>query len=267
MLRRGLSVLLMAIAIMAAVQNWCYAGNASITSSGETLYFLDTVPPIESVAPSSLDFGQVATGNSATLSVTVTNNGAGQLTIGALTSPSAPFSTITDTCSGQSVAQNGTCTVTIRFAPTVNGTFNSSFSIPSNDIVMPNFGVPLTGRSSGPIMSVTPNPAAFGTVSVGSTGSVALTVQNTGNSSLTIGSYGNPSAPFSNFGGCTAGTVLTPTQTCTLTLHFSPTSSGNFNGLLTINSDALNTPIGVTLTGTGALIPQIGIAPNPCELR
>ncbi len=65
--------------------------------------------------------------------VTVKNDGELDLTIGTITSPSNPFSKITDNCSGQTLAPSATCTITYRFSPTSMGTFNSNSNIPSND--------------------------------------------------------------------------------------------------------------------------------------
>ena len=244
----------------------CFSdGAASITNSGETLYYLLTVPPVINVTPSSLNFGLVTTGNNAQMSISVSNTGAGQLVIGTVQSPAAPYSIISDTCSGHGFQQYGGCAITIQFAPTANGVFPDSITIPSNDPVTPNYVVPLSGASQAPIISATPNPLAFGSVGVGNSSTLTTTVQNTGNADLIFSSITPPPAPFSITGGtCNNSTVLTPGQTCTVVAKFSPTNTNTFNYAIRIFSNAFNASnYAVQVTGTGAAVPQISVSPNP----
>ena len=59
MLRRVVFVLLVATAFVAVVFGLAFAADkARITSSGETLYYVNSTPPVISVSPASLDFGR-----------------------------------------------------------------------------------------------------------------------------------------------------------------------------------------------------------------
>jgi CSLREA domain-containing protein len=102
-------------------------------------YELVPLPEI-SVSATSLDFGIVFSGNVSSAPadriVTVTNSGPGALMIGAVAlanTLAAPFSVLSDSCSNATLALSQSCAVTVRFAPTTNGSFTDSFDIPSND--------------------------------------------------------------------------------------------------------------------------------------
>jgi sugar lactone lactonase YvrE len=57
----------------------------------------------------------------------------------------APFSITADTCSGKTIAPSGTCTVTVRFAPSAVGSFNGDFDIPGDDPDTSTVTVTMTG--------------------------------------------------------------------------------------------------------------------------
>jgi hypothetical protein len=101
-----------------------------------------TAPDIEvtdTVAPAAdlvVPFGSVAVGDTADQTVTVTNDGSLNLDIGTLAGADAleaPFSFVTDNCSGQILSPAASCTAVVRFSPTAPGSFADSFDIPSND--------------------------------------------------------------------------------------------------------------------------------------
>jgi len=85
----GVAVFILALLFVSTAS---MAGEARITSTGETLYYLNTAPPIINVTPTSLDFGSVAIGSTKDLQVTVKNTGVGDLIVTGITSPAAPFS-------------------------------------------------------------------------------------------------------------------------------------------------------------------------------
>jgi hypothetical protein len=54
-----------------------------------------------------------------------------------------------DFCSGQTLAQGGTCTVGVKFQPTTAGVKNATLQVPSNDPVTPVATMMLSG-TGGP---------------------------------------------------------------------------------------------------------------------
>jgi photosystem II stability/assembly factor-like uncharacterized protein len=93
---------------------------------------LDEGPRI-SISPKSIEFGDVPAGGFSERAITIKNLGKSDLAIGSILSPSSPFSTAGDTCSGLTLARGGTCAVVYRFSPELGGIFSSESTIPSND--------------------------------------------------------------------------------------------------------------------------------------
>jgi len=125
----------------------------------------DVSQPDIAVTPASHDFGTKALGSLSNQTFTVSNNGTDNLTVGsvAVANPlAAPFSIVTDGCSGQTIPPGGSRTLTVRFSPTAKSSFSDSFNIPSSDPDTPTVTVSLTGAvlnaaPTAPVVDVTPN--------------------------------------------------------------------------------------------------------------
>ena len=90
--------------------------------------------PDISVSESSYDFGGIVRDNSSDKTFVITNKGSAPLAIGIISLATGhDFSIFADTCSGRTLAVNGTCSLTARFSPTDQGFFSDTLSIPSND--------------------------------------------------------------------------------------------------------------------------------------
>jgi hypothetical protein len=96
-------------------------------------------------------FGNVDVGSTATLNVSVANDGDAGLVLGNLNGLAAPFSITADTCSSATLAPAASCSVTVEFAPASAGASADSLDIPSNDPDEPNvsFAVSGTGEDNG----------------------------------------------------------------------------------------------------------------------
>ncbi len=106
------------------------------------------------VNPSALNFDSVEAGGYKSLNLTVTNIGIGNLVIETITGPSVPFSIISDGCSGQTLSSSASCSVAVKFAPTVEGTFTGVLTIPSNDADNPSVTVNLSGTAMVPSATI-----------------------------------------------------------------------------------------------------------------
>jgi Glycosyl hydrolase family 99/Carbohydrate binding module (family 6)/F5/8 type C domain/Abnormal spindle-like microcephaly-assoc'd, ASPM-SPD-2-Hydin len=103
-------------------------------------------------SPSSLSFGSQAVGSaSAAQTVTVSNPGSSAVSVSQL-AVSGPF-TQTSTC-GNSIAAGGSCTVSVKFAPTASGAASGTLSVASSAP-----GSPLTVALSGTGVSSSTNLA------------------------------------------------------------------------------------------------------------
>ena len=108
--------------------------------------------PIIKVLPSSYDFGVVTPGNSpAALEVEIQNNGSLALTVSDITLADPSYvlnlnggSNPCDTASS-TIPARGNCTLEITFLPSVDGTFDGTLTISSDDPDNPTLNVPLSG--------------------------------------------------------------------------------------------------------------------------
>jgi hypothetical protein len=137
-----------------------------------TLLGSTTAAPL-TLTPTSLDFGTVAVGQSAQLSVTATNTGTSPITFGAFTA-SGPYTVTNGTCpvSGGTLAAGAQCSFTVTFTPTADAAQPGLVSLASSATQMP-LTVALTGTGDG--STATPPPPTFAlTVNGGSSASVSV---------------------------------------------------------------------------------------------
>jgi hypothetical protein len=210
--------------------------------------------PDITVDPQLIDFGIVSPGGSTPdQTVTVKNAGSMNLTLGAIGTPSAPFSLTGGSCmSNQAVTPQGSCTLTIRFAPTVPGVFTSNFSIPSDDPVDPSVTVNLAGEV--PSISVTPTTYNFTNVKVKRRKTVSFVVKNAGKATLSILTStitGLDASMFTITSGVGSKTIK-PGKSLTIKVAFKPTSQGSKSATLEIIANDPVTPtVEIPLTGIG----------------
>jgi hypothetical protein len=181
---------------------------------------------------------------SAPQSLTLTNNGNATLnldTIG-ITGDYAQ----TNTCP-LAIGVGSVCTFQIIFTPTAGGARNGALTLTDNAPDGPQT-INLTGSGYVTTAIVSSAGLTFANQSVGST-SVAqiVTITNTGANTMTV-SGATASGDFAETTNCSS---VAPTQSCTLSVTFTPTTSGARVGTLTINDDAQGNPHVVTLSGVG----------------
>ncbi|MBI5847531.1 MAG: M6 family metalloprotease domain-containing protein [Nitrospirae bacterium] len=119
------------------------AGSAVLTEVADIRAAVTGTPLLG--APASVLFGSVRSGTTKDSTAVVSNAGTGPLHISSVSSPSAPFTKVTDGCSSSTVAPSGTCSIVFRFAPTAATTYTGSFSINSDG---GNATVPMQGTGT-----------------------------------------------------------------------------------------------------------------------
>ena len=235
------------------------------------------VPNI-SVIPSSYDdYGTVFIGSSSSPQLfTVSNKGTGDLILGAISFAGVDASQYvkqSDNCSGQIIAPSANCTVNAVFSPTSAGVKIANLAIPSNDLDMPIFDVPLLATGSGiPNISVSPASYNFGDIFVGySSGEVTFTVSNTGAGDLVIPAAEITGTNINDFiiteNKC-FGKRLSPSSNCTIKIYFLPLANGLKSANLTVWSNDPDARILHTLlTGRGVVPTDITVtSPNGNEI-
>ncbi len=154
-------------------------------------------------------------------------------------------------CGPVAISANGTGSCTITFATVGTRTLTASYLGTANFTA--STSAPYTQTvSTGPVVTLSSTSLNFGNVNVGTSSTLTETVSNSGSSLLTINSIAVTGAAFSWVGGtCTNGGSVAVNTSCTIVVRFSPTARATYNGTLTINDNAANSPQTVALSGRG----------------
>jgi hypothetical protein len=123
-------------------------------------------------------------------------------------------------------------------------------------------GFDVTQQQSAAVLVAQPATQDFGTVTVGSQSAAAdVTVSNAGGGPSGALSVSVSGGAFGIDADACSGHSLDPSATCVVKLHFAPSSAGAQSGTLTV-SGAQTSPIGVTLSGTGADNGSLSLTPG-----
>ena len=208
------------------------------------------------LAPSSLSFASTSVGaTSAGQSILVSNTGSAALTVSSLsltgTDP-GDFSE-TDSCTGQTVGAGSTCSITVTFAPSQQGTRTATLTLFAN-VAGGQLQAQLTGTAVAPAaITLQPSVLSFGQQQTGTSAAAqSISVENTGGAALTLTST-TVTGPFQILSnGC--GSSLAASTACSISINFSPTATGAASGTLTL-VDSAGTQT-APLTGTGIAPPS-----------
>ncbi|MBC7733534.1 MAG: choice-of-anchor D domain-containing protein, partial [Bacteriovorax sp.] len=118
---------------------------------------------------------------------------------------------------------------------------------------------------------VSPTTLSFSQTVGSSSVAQTVTVSNTGNAALSISAVavaGTQAADFQIASGstCVAGGSVAANASCVLKLVFTPAAAGARNASVAITHNAVGSPAGVTLNGTGTTAPQAAISLNASAL-
>ena len=220
-------------------------------------------------SPSSLNFGSILVGTSATKAFTLTNSGGAKVTItqGSLSGTGFTLSGLTypvTLAGGQSVGGQ------VTFAPQSSGTDSGmvaisfstigkghNFASSTNTVTLSLSG---TASTSGQL-ATSPTSLAFGSVPVGSSQTKTETLTNSGGSSVTISAASTTGAGFTA-NGLILPITLSVGQSVTFNIVFAPTSGTAVSGNMAITSNASNASLNLPLSGTGATSGQLAASPT-----
>jgi hypothetical protein len=207
------------------------------------------VLPAVTLSPTSLSFPtQLVFTSSQPQAVTLTNTGAGILTIASVT-VSGQFAE-TNTC-GSTVKSGTSCTISVTFRPRTEGTLTGFVSITDNAPGSPQ-KVKLTGI--GTYIELTPTSENFGSQPVGSKSLPKnVTVTNKGSVTVNISAISITGTDPGDFaiGNNTCGTTLASGASCFIKVTFTPLAKGIRTADLSVTDNGGGGPQQVALTGTG----------------
>lgn len=217
--------------------------------------------PAIAVSPSSLGFGTVTLGASASLTAQIQNAGTATLNVTGIALCSGTSAEFTwAPAAPLSVAPGQSATLTVAYKPTDAGTDSGCLALTSDDPASPTVNLGVSG--AGAVQAVAtilldPGSLDFGTVIVGTTASRTTEVRNTGNAALEVTSITPcagtpatfawaPAAPFTVAAG----------QSVTLTAAYAPTAAAAESGCLALASnDPAHPTTQLAVAGTGAQPP------------
>jgi hypothetical protein len=200
--------------------------------------------------PTSFTWANVQVGSAQTQTETLKNSGSQNLTISQATTTAAAF-----TYSGLSLpltlAPNQSTTFGVAFTPTTAGASNGTLSLTVSGSSA-TVDIALSGTAIVPAALIAaPGSITFTGAQVGKVQTQSETLQNTGGLSATISQVSVTGAGF-GISGLSTPLTLTPGQSASFGVTFTPQSSGNFGGSMAISSNASNPSLIVSLSGSTA---------------
>ena len=224
---------------------------SNATSSPATIVLTGTgVQPQISVAPASINFSNVPMGVTNTQSLVIKNSGTANLnvtqaslagTVFSLSGPALPLS----------LSPGGSSTFSVAFKPASASSFYANLTLVNNTPNSP-LVVPLAGTVVSSVLQLTaaPTSLSFGSLTTGTSATQSVTLANTGNSSVSITNISVSGAGFSAT-GFTVPITLGAGQSTSFSTIFDPTTTGSLPGSVTVSSNAANSPLVISLSGTG----------------
>jgi len=186
--------------------------------------------------------------------MTVTNNTSAQITLALTVSGEYNVAGSGSSPCGSTLAAGKSCTATVTFTPTVNGTTRGAVTVTTNTAFSPLIeslsGVGVNG-TAGPL-TFTPINVVFTNAVAGATSATkTVTVTNTSSAAVTIGGIGI-SGQYNLVATKTpcAGVTLQPNGKCSLGVSFSPTVAGTVYGSILVTDNGAVTKQVVSLSST-----------------
>jgi Beta-propeller repeat/Abnormal spindle-like microcephaly-assoc'd, ASPM-SPD-2-Hydin len=207
-------------------------------------------PPIVTFSPPSLTYGPQPVGTTS-LPKTVTVTASGALSINSITT-SAEFAQ-NNNC-GSGIPVSGSCQINVMFTPIAPGLQNGTLMITDSGAGSPQ-SVPLSGTGTQPAVTLSPPSMNFGNQTLGITSTQQVSaLTNTGSGTLTIMSIRTTGANKGNFAESNnCPTSLAAGNSCSITVTFTPSSTGTRTAAVSIADNAPSSPQSLPLSGVGVL--------------
>ncbi len=239
-----------------------YRATAPLTSSGPWIMQMVafqaasgiSVSPKIAASPTSVSFGNVTVGSSASHTITLSNPGSVNVTVSQVTAtgsgfkrtgPSLPLTLST----GQSTS------FSVTFSPTTSGSVTGSISVVSNasnsPLAVPLSGKGVTGTGVAGTLAIAPASTSFGNVVLGSKAVLPMILTNTGTVSVTISKATISGTGFTLAAPSLPLTLQPGAKNSGFSTTFAPTAVGSFTGSVAFVSNASNSPAKEPLSGAG----------------
>ncbi len=242
-----------------------YAGSVPVPGPGYAGSFYPYADVIDPTLPSAalcarpnggLDLA-AALGTSTESRLTITSCGAEPLSITGFSASESDFSVPApeNTCP-PTLPVGQSCTVNVRYAPTVGGPSKATLSIASNSPIPAM--LTLNGQGvTAPVLTLSANSLTFGPQLVGTESAPqTIKITNTGNAILNGIGFGVTLTDEAAFPlTYTCDPSLAPGDSCTFSVQFKPVVTGTTSGTLTVEGTAAGLFQQVSLSGTSPQTP------------
>jgi len=247
----GSALLSMAILCTGILGGCAGLVNGTKTTTGQAAF---------QVSPTTVNFGKVGVGKQTTQTIAVANTGTMPVSITQATVSNPQFS-LTGVTLPMSVATGQSGNFTVAVTPSATGTLSGTLTVQGSAGAAPAVvNLSATAVAAAPQMSLSSASIQFGTVGIGSTANMNLTISNTGSADLTVSAVSLTGAEFSVSGITTPKTIVAG-QSAVAGLSFQPKVGGAAAATLSIMSnDPAHPTMSVAMAGTGF---QSGISLTP----
>jgi hypothetical protein len=230
------------------------ASNASLaialSGSGQT-------PGMLGASSSTINFGGIQVGNSSTQQETLTNSGGTDVHISAASVTGSDFN-ITGLTLPMTLVPGQSFTFGVSYAPASGGTDSGGITITS-DAANSTLTIVLSGSGTVPgQLGISPASLDFGTVIVGQNKSMSASLSASG-SNVSVSSASMTTSEF-KLSGVTFPFTVNAGQSIPVTIVFTPQASGTASATLSFASNATNSNLSESLTGTGSPAPQHSVS-------
>jgi hypothetical protein len=207
------------------------------------------------VTPTTVDFGSVRVGTTATAAITVTNSASLDciVTPSAVQGPQAMLFALAENAPF-TVATGASVTVNVTYAPLVPSTQDKAYMVLGTGVSR-FVNVGFQGTAVQSCLQITPDPLDFSFVQPGHSSTLPLHLHNVCNEILTVSSATilDPGAPaaFSIASGSWTSGVLEPGEAEDVNVTFAPTTLDLYTGELDVSSGANSAVVPIKLIGFG----------------
>ena len=207
------------------------------------------------VNPTILHFGQVVIGQTESLAVSVSNSGSTTFTISTISASGAGYG-VSSPALPLSLAPGKSFALQVSFNPSTSGSLSGSIAFNSSPLLTLHG----SGTTAKALVSNPPS-ISFGNVQTGSASKVPVTLTNGRSGNMTISSDTTKGTGFS-VQGLPLPLTLTPGQSFTFSISFSPQTAGSVSGSFTGLNPKNYSNVSIPLSGTGTAAGQLSLSPS-----
>jgi len=223
---------------------------------------VSTETPSLRVSANSFNFSTVVVGHTQSQTVKISNSGTAALRLASL-SISNPQFAASGPAIPATILPSTSLSYVITFSPTSVGNTSATLDISSNasDGIVA-LALAGTGEKAFADLAVTPASINFGNLNLKAKSTQHVTLQNTGDISMTIQGVTVAGASF-GYGSLSPGLSLSPSQSVTFEVWFTPQAKGPASATMSFLSPGLSSPAKLSLSGGGIAASPAPPAPAP----